>query len=74
MPLGMVLHTIILDKYSSLFAHLDEHNALTDYQHGFRKRQSCKNQLLIFNLLAICKINKQMYVYVAITAGFCQGI
>ena len=28
--------------YSSLIAHLDEYNALTDCQHGFRKRHSVK--------------------------------
>ncbi|MCG7865740.1 MAG: hypothetical protein JAY74_05120 [Candidatus Thiodiazotropha taylori] len=28
-------------------SHLEKHNLLTDYQHGFRKRRSCETQLLL---------------------------
>ena len=31
---------------SNVFKHLDEHNILTDCQHGFRARRSCETQLL----------------------------
>ena len=27
-------------------AHLDEHNILVDYQHGFRRNRSCETQLI----------------------------
>ena len=31
---------------SNVLKHLDEHNILTDCQHGFRARRSCETQLL----------------------------
>ena len=48
--------------YSSLFAHLDEYNALTDCQRGFRKRYSCESQLIIIinDLLSNLNANKQI--------------
>ena len=46
---------------SSLIAHLDEYNALTDCQHGFRKRFPCESQLIIIidDLLSNLNANKQ---------------
>ena len=32
---------------SHLMGHLDRHDLLTDYQHGFRKKRSCETQLLL---------------------------
>ena len=32
---------------SHLMGHLDKHNLLTDYQHGFRKKRSCETQLIL---------------------------
>ena len=32
---------------SHLMGHLDTHNLLTDYQHGFRKKRSCETQLIL---------------------------
>ena len=32
---------------SHMMGHLDRHNLLTDYQHGFRKKRSCETQLLL---------------------------
>ena len=44
-----------------MIAHLDEYNALTDCQHGFRKRRSCESQLIIIinDLLSNLNENKQ---------------
>ena len=33
--------------YKSIITHLEKHNILMDYQHGFRKGRSCESQLLI---------------------------
>jgi len=33
--------------HSSIMSHFDEHQILSDTQHGFRKRRSCESQLLI---------------------------
>ena len=32
---------------SNMMDHLDKHNILTDYQHGFRQKRSCESQLFI---------------------------
>ena len=32
---------------SQTITHLEQHNILVDYQHGFRRRRSCESQLLI---------------------------
>ena len=44
-----------------MITHLDEYNALTDCQHGFRKRCSCESQLIIIinDLLSNLNANKQ---------------
>ena len=33
--------------HSQIMEHLDQHDILSDYQHGFRKRRSCDSQLVI---------------------------
>jgi len=33
--------------HSQVMQHLDQHNILTDQQHGFRKKRSCKSQLIV---------------------------
>ena len=33
--------------FSNIMKHFDEHNIITDYQHGFRKSRSCESQLLL---------------------------
>ena len=32
---------------SEVWSHLDKHNFMTDYQHGFRSRRSCETQLFV---------------------------
>ena len=33
--------------HSQIIKHMEAHDMLTDQQHGFRKRRSCKSQLII---------------------------
>ena len=33
--------------HSNIITHLETHNILSDYQHGFRKNRSCESQLII---------------------------
>ena len=33
--------------HSTIISHLEDSNILSDYQHGFRKKRSCKSQLVI---------------------------
>ena len=33
--------------HSQIMQHLDAHNILSDYQHGFRKKRSCDSQLIL---------------------------
>lgn len=41
--------------HSNLMDHLEQHNILSDYQHGFRKRRSCETQLIqAVDDLAMC--------------------
>ena len=41
--------TLILEHilHSNILSHLNQHNTLTDTQHGFRKHRSCESQLLL---------------------------
>jgi len=41
--------------HSNVMKHLEQHNILTDQQHGFRKGRSCESHLIItVNDLAKC--------------------
>ena len=48
--------------HSHIMSHLDKHNILSPYQHGFRKNRSCETQLLvtIHDLASGLKDGKQM--------------
>ena len=49
-PISLTSHCCKMMEHcvtSHLMGHLDRHDLLTDYQHGFRKKRSCETQLLL---------------------------
>ena len=51
---------------SETIKHLEHHNILVDYQHGFRRRRSCESQLLITAHDFASILNKHSQVDVAV--------
>ena len=46
--------------YSNIMTHLENHNLLTDMQHGFRKKRSCETQLIVTCNDIAENMNRQM--------------
>ena len=51
---------------SQTISHLEQHNILVDYQHGFRRRRSCESQLLVTAHDLASVLNKHSQVDVAV--------
>ena len=51
---------------SNIMGHLDQHQILTDYQHGFRHHRSCETQLLITSHDLAAKMNQRKQVDMAV--------